>query len=41
MPESSFSPVLALEVANLNSSPWIDAVCGALSRAREIEDQRS
>ena len=40
MPESSLFPVLALEVPGLTSSPWIDVVRRALTRAREIEDQR-
>ena len=40
MPESSLFPVLALEVPGLTSAPWIDVVRRALTRAREIEDQR-
>ncbi|HEX6555961.1 MAG TPA: hypothetical protein VF026_24600 [Ktedonobacteraceae bacterium] len=40
MPGSSLFPVLALEVPDLASSAWIDVVRKALTRAREIEDQR-
>lgn len=40
MPESSLFPVLALEVPDLTSPPWIDVVRRALTRARDIEDQR-
>jgi hypothetical protein len=40
MPESSLFPVLALEVPDLTSSAWIEVVRRALTKAREIEDQR-